>query len=208
MRRDIRNPASRNNHRRALGYLDHVVRLLERYQCRIMGEVLIKQPGETYNPAATYPNAVAELAATFDHQAADAGQRGWMMLDARTKVKNEGSVHAVTTRRYRRGGNTYPQLVESPVFGHSDTHVLLQLADIVASALVYPCACTAYHQPVVGDPHLDPSLQVVRATFGDRLNRLQHLYTDDAGNLRGGFRVIDRLGHQPARLLFRDTPQA
>ena len=54
-----------------------------------MGEVLIKRPGETYNPAATYPNAVAELAVTFNHQSADAGQRGWMMLDARTKVKNK-----------------------------------------------------------------------------------------------------------------------
>ncbi|MCL2780069.1 MAG: DUF3800 domain-containing protein [Actinomycetia bacterium] len=66
----------------------------------------------------------------------------------------------MTTRRYRHGGGRgglYPQLVESPVFGHSDTHVLLQIADVLASALIYSCACAAYLPPTPGDPHLDPA---------------------------------------------------
>ena len=191
LRRDIRNAGSRNSRRRAIKYLDSALGLLEQYRCQIMGQVLIKKPGETYGHATTYPKAVSELATTFNNQAAALDQRAWMVLDARTKSKNEGNVHTITTRRYRSGGSLYPQLVESPVFGHSDTHVLLQLADLVASAFVYSCAS-----------HLDPALQIVRSMFGQRLNKLQYLYSDDAGDLRGGFRVIDRMNRNPSRMLF------
>ncbi|MCL2464365.1 MAG: DUF3800 domain-containing protein [Micrococcales bacterium] len=201
LRRDIRNTTSRDTRRRAVGYLDNVLQLLERYGCQIMGRVLVKQAGEVYSPASTYPSAVAELATTFDHHAAEVGQRGWIVLDSQTKVKNEGNVHTITTRRYRHGGGLYPQLVESPVFGHSDTHVLLQIADLLASALIYPAACAAYLLTTPGDPHLDPAFATVRQTFGARLANLEHRYTDPDGNHRGGFRVIDRAGGQPGRLL-------
>jgi hypothetical protein len=104
LRRDLRNPTSRDTRRRAVGYLDHIVGLFEKYHCRAFGRVLVKQVGETYPAASTYPSAVAELAATFDHQAQAEHTRGLMVLDAQTKVKNEGNVHTITTRRYRRGG--------------------------------------------------------------------------------------------------------
>jgi hypothetical protein len=204
LRRDLRNMASRDTRRRAVGFMDKVVSLLERYGCRIFGRVLVKQAGETYPATSTYPSSVAELAATFDHQAQSASTRGLMILDAQTKVKNEGNVHTITTRRYRRGGNGYPSLVESPVFGHSDTHVLLQLADLVASALVFPCAVAAYLPSAPGDAHLDPAYQIVRRAFGERLSALEYRYSSVDGDRRGGFRVIDRTASQPSRLLCRD----
>jgi len=204
LRRDIRNPSSRDTRRRALQYLDDVVGLLEHHHCRTMGHVLVKQTGGAMRVSATYPSAVADLAATFNQQAGAVNRRGWMILDSQTKTKNEGNVHTITTRRYRRGGSKYPQLVESPVFGHSDTHVLLQIADILASALLYPCACSAFLPAIPDDPHRDAANRIVRETFGIRLSRLQYHYTDSSGVMRGGFRVIDRVGHQPARLLFQD----
>jgi hypothetical protein len=204
IRRDIRTPGPRNTRRRAIGYLDNVVSLMERYRCRILGRVLVKRPGGVYSPSATYPSAVAELAETLDRQAQSTDTTALMILDSQTKVKNEGNVHTITTRRYRKGGNAYPRLVESPVFGHSDTHILLQLADLLASALIFPSACAAYLTPVPGDPHLDPSSQVIRQTFGIRLAGLEYRYTDDRGDRRGGFRVIDRVGGTATHLLFRN----
>ncbi|MDR1237980.1 MAG: DUF3800 domain-containing protein [Propionibacteriaceae bacterium] len=204
IRRDIRTPGPRNTRRRAIGYLDHVVGLLERYHCRILGRVLVKKPAGVYSPSATYPSAVAELAETLDKQAEAAQTTALMILDAQTKVKNEGNVHTITTRRYRRGGSAYPHLVESPVFGHSDTHILLQLADILASALIFPSACAAYLAPIASDPHLDPSSQLIRQTFGPRLAALEYRYSDDDGNRRGGFRVIDQVGSGATHLLFRN----
>jgi len=205
LRRDLRNLTSRDTRRRAMGYLGAVVSLLEQYRCRIMGRVLVKQLDVTYEALSTYPSAIAELAETFDNQAAVRQDRGWMILDSQTKVKNEGNVHTITTRRYRHGGNLFPQLVESPVFGHSDTHVLLQLADIVASALVYPCACAAYLSPVPGDPHRDPVNQIVRTAFGTRLAALEYRYTNPDGGLRGGFYILGNTSRQSSRSLFRQS---
>jgi len=208
LRRDIRSSSSRNTRRRALGFTDHVVTLLERYGCQVYGRVLVKQSGVEYGPATTYPSAVADMAVTLDRQACDAGQQALMILDAQTKVKNEGNVHTITTRRFRHGGNVFPTLIESPVFGHSDTHVLLQVADIVASALVYPAACAAYMPALPGDPHRDPSFAVIRSMFGMRLARLEYRFQNGMGDRRGGFRVIDQHGGQPTSVLFRAAQPA
>jgi len=204
IRRDIRTPGPRNTRRRAISYLSNVIGLLEHHHCHILGKVLVKKVGAAYPASATYPSAVAELAETLNRQAQTSDTTALMILDSQTKVKNEGNVHTITTRRYRHGGNAYPQLAESPVFGHSDTHILLQLADIIASALIFPAACAAYLAAVPGDPHLDPSAQVIRQTFGTRLAQLEYRYVDDQGNRRGGFRVIDRVGGGASRLLFKD----
>jgi len=121
LRRDVRTPGSRNTRRRAIGFLDHVAGLLERYGCQVYGRVLVKRPGVEYGPAATYPSSVADLAATLDRQAGAAGQRSLMILDAQTKVKNEGNVHTITTRRFRHGGNVFPntdRVAGVRAFGH------------------------------------------------------------------------------------------
>lgn len=74
---------------------------------------------------------------------------GLMILDSRTKVKNVGSVHGIITRKFKSGGDNLANLIESPVFGHSDSHIGLQLADIVASAGIFPMACAAYCDDLV-----------------------------------------------------------
>jgi hypothetical protein len=206
IRRALRSEGSRHTARRAVMFLDQVLRLLEAGGCRIMGRVLVKREGEEYSPSATYPSAVAELAETFNDELAAARTGGLMVLDAQTKVKNEGNVHTITTRRYRRGGNAYPQLVESPVFGHSDTHVILQLADLVASALIYPAAIAAYLPSVPGDPHRSPEYRMILEAFGARLANMEWRFVDAKGRTRGGVRVIDRTGRAPSRDLFQGWP--
>jgi hypothetical protein len=201
LRRDIREEGSRDTRRRAIGFLDKTVRLLESRGARLFGRVLVKRPGEVYSAASTYPSAVAVMAETFARQLADLGARGLMVLDSQTKVKNEGNVHTITTRRFRRGGGVFPELIESPVFGHSDTHPALQIADVVASGLAYPAACAAYSVLDGSTPHLSPSYDLVRRMLGNRLAALEYVYVNDTGSRRGGFHVIDRVEGRPGRLL-------
>jgi hypothetical protein len=154
-----------------------------------MAEVLIKgqQPPSRW----VYASAVGALAARFETQLAAADTQGCMILDARTKTKNTPSVHRITTSRFKSGGDRLPHLIESPTFGHSDAHVVLQIADLVASAVLFPMACAAYcglpdPQPapkrrVRGSPNeiriaappartlRRPKRQVVRRGEGDRL---------------------------------------
>jgi hypothetical protein len=164
LRRDLRNPTSRDTRRRAVAYLHHILVLLERYHCRIFGRILVKHAGEMYPASSTYPSAVAELAATFDHQAQTEHTRGLMILDAQTKVKNEGNVHTITTRRYRRGGSGYRAWSSHPCSG--------------TVTLMFCCnwpTCSPPHLSIHAlSPHICRSLQAMRTwtrrtrSFGGR----------------------------------------
>lgn len=153
---------------------------------------------------AVYSGAIAEMATSFEAQLAASKTEGMMILDARTKVKNTPSVMGITTRRYRSGGNRFPHLVESPVFGHSDTHIPLQLVDIVASAVLFPIACLEYCNDLAWNVHPHHRYRDIKDRFGQRISRLEYRYSDAEGVRRGGFSVIDPIEQRPVHLLFRD----
>lgn len=205
LRRAIRSTrASRNTGRRALLFIDHTLRLLEEHGCRVMGKVVVKPAGHDFDDRRVYGQALRELATTFDSQCAGSRTAGLMILDSRTKVKNEGNVHTITTGRFRAGGDEFPRLLEAPVSGHSDTHVPLQRADVVASAVVFPTACLVYSEANAASPHMSPKYEQLKRHFGSRLQALEHRYVGSDGVNRGGFQVIDPIHQRPTHLLFRD----
>jgi hypothetical protein len=205
LRKDIaRTDRGRKTRRRALGFIDKTIRLLEAHSCRIIGKVLVKVDGRILADKKEYPKAVQELAVSFNSQASVDRTDAIMILDSRTKVKNEGNVHAITTRRFRSGGDVYPQMSEAPLFGHSDTHVPLQIADLLASAVVFPLACLAFTSDDPANVHRHANYQSIKDQFGERLARLEHRYVHDSGAVRGGFQVVDPVQKRPTHLLFRD----
>ena len=205
LRKDLRKDrGSRNNRRRAFQLIDRTIGLLEQHRCQLVGKITIKPVDVTSRDTPIYSTAIAEMAASFEAQLAAARTRGLMVLDARTKVKNSPSVHGITTRRLRKGGDQFPHLVESPVFGHSDTHVPLQVADIVASAVLFPIACSQYCSDLEWNVHPHQRYEEVRERFGERLQRLEYRYTNADGQRRGGFQVIDAIEQRPTHLLFHD----
>lgn len=204
LRRDLAGrTGGRNTRRRALGFLDKTLGLLEQHNCRVIGKVIVKDSQHTLDDKREYPKAVQELAVSFDSQAASSRTDGVMILDSRTKVKNEGNVHSITTRKFRTGGDFYPNLAVAPVFGHSDTHVPLQIADLVASAVVFPLACLEYTPVSENNTHRSEHYQAIKDLFGERLSKLEHRYVNDEGATRGGFQVVDRVGKRATHLLFR-----
>jgi hypothetical protein len=189
LRADLRK-GGRNQVRRAIGILDDVVDLLERHHATLVGYVHVKCDGKGPHKG-VYPDAIARIAEQFEAQLRAADTTGVMILDARTKVKNVPSVQTITTRQFKTGGDTLPHLSESPVFGHSDTHVLLQVADLIASSLLFPMACSAYCDGLKGNVHHDSNYDQLRTRYGERLRRLEHRYVDDQGARRGGVIVFD-----------------
>lgn len=205
LRRDLR-ATNRNTRRRAIGFLDKTLRLVEAHEAVLAGKVVVKPEGEALEDSTVYPRAVSHLATTLEAGLAAANTDGLLILDSRTKVKNEGNVHSITTRRFRSGGDPFPHLVEAPVFGHSDTHVVLQVADVIASAMIFPIACHAYcSERSTWNAHVRDSERFaeLRERFGARLQDLEYRYIDADGVRRGGFQVDDYLGRQPTHLLFR-----
>ena len=205
LRRDVRaDRGGRNTRRRAIGFIDKTIRLLEDHNGRIIGKVIVKADGFAIEDKHEYPRAVQELAVSFNSQAASSKSEGIMILDSRTKVKNEGNVHHITTRKFRRGGDMYPYLHEAPLFGHSDTHVPLQIADLLASALIFPIACLQYTPSDGSNVHTSQHYQQLHDKFGERLAKLEHRYVNSDGHKRGGFQVVDPVEKRATHLLFRD----
>jgi Protein of unknown function (DUF3800) len=205
LRADLR-AGTRRRRRRAIGFLDKVFTLVERYQCRLVGRVWVKDLDVELIDRKVYSSGVGWIGQAF-HQYLDVrDQEGLVLLDSRTKVKNTPNVDGVTTQRLRHGGNAFPRLCESPVFGHSDSHVVLQIADVIVSALMFPCACAAYCSHLTWNDHARPEYEDVRARYGQRLKDLQYRYFDQsAGQWRGGLYVTGSKAPKSAAL-FVSTP--
>jgi len=202
---DVRKNLRAGNHnwrRAAMDLVDSLLGILETHETRVLARVWIKEEGLAFDESGVYPASVAALNETFQAQLAHEHSRGMMVLDSRTKVKNAPNVHCVTTRKYRTGGDSLRGVIESPVFGHSDTHTLLQLADLVVSSLLFPIACHAYLGDVTWNVHCDDAYRPLREQFGRRLKKLQFRYQDPVGKWRGGIVVSDRRTQQPSSLMF------
>ena len=70
-------------------------------------------------------------------------------------------------------GNLYPRILELPLFGHSDNHAALQIADLVCPALLFPMAaqtyCTGHY---AANPHVQAGDAHVGARYRAALNDL------------------------------------
>ncbi len=204
LRADIRS-SSRRRSRAAMGFIDDVLTLLESRNCTVIAEVVVKRDELGLRDEAVYPDSIANMAAAFNSQVAAANTAGIMVLDSRTKVKNVGSVHGITTRKFSAGGDKLANLAEAPVFGHSDSHVLLQVADVLASAVLFPMACAAYCSSMTWNTHANTKYCTVWGRCAERVQKLEYRYVDAQGVWRGGLRVKDWRGHQGTAHLFRPT---
>jgi len=199
LRADMRSD-SRRRRRRATGFLDKVLDLLVTYNVTVTGEIHVK--GQRVLNRWVYADAVAALATKFEAQLRAADSTGMMILDARTKAKNVPSVQRITTKRFKTGGDSYRHLIESPVFGHSDAHVVLQIADIVVSALLFPLSCAGFCLCLLDNAHPNTEYLSLRERYGRRLRLLEYRYIDKLGHQVGGVTVHDHLNHQPTLALF------
>ncbi|GAB3651799.1 hypothetical protein GCM10027589_08840 [Actinocorallia lasiicapitis] len=192
---------SRNKRRQADLFRASLLDLVEGYGCRLVGRVWVKELGTSLKPEATYCYAVQDIALHFSQYLLGQGACGLLIADGRSQNLNIPVAHSVFTQKWRTGGDPYPPLLEVPLFAHSDNHVGLQLADLVASTLVLPMAAHAYGTPP-GSAHHSGRYQAVQETYGQRLRSLQHRYRDETGRWRGGLVVSDPAGKRPGSLLF------
>jgi hypothetical protein len=125
-----------------------------------------------------------------------------LIADGRLHHTNLRVAHSIFTQKWRAGGDPYPALREVPFFAASDNHAGLQLADLLASTLVFPMATSAYCPLRSGYAHSSLQYGEVRASFGIRVSGLQYRYRDETGRWRGGLVVSDRISQQPGSHLF------
>ena len=201
LRRRIRE-GKRDPRRQALGFMDRFLDLLEACDARLLARVYVKPVAAPFNGRSVYTSAVQCLASDFQQFLAGSSSAGLMVLDSRNKPKNTNVSHSVFTQKFRAVGDAYSELMEMPVFGHSDNHAGIQAADLICSAFLFPMAACVYCQGHVNNVHVHMDYSRIRDRYGKRLKQLQFRYQDAKQWSRGGITVSDGICHQNGGLLF------
>lgn len=201
LRRQFRG--SRNEKRHATGFLDRVFELLTRHDARLTGRIWIKAPGAPFDGRAVYTSSVQAIASCFQNYLDHKQARGMVVLDSRTPYLNTQVSFSIFTEKFRQAGDKYPGILEMPTFGHSESHVGIQIMDAICSAVLFPVAALTYCHGHVQNVHVDQRYADARTRFGPRLNALQHRYQEASGRWRGGLVVNDPISQRSAREILR-----
>jgi hypothetical protein len=193
---------SRNKRRHALGFLHETLSLLESENARVTGRVWVKGIGDLVNGRSMYTFSLQYICRCLDRRLQAEEDTGLLVCDSRNKALNTIASFSVFTQKFKATGDTIPRLCEMPVFGHSENHAGVQIADILCSALLFPLAVHAYCRPAVQNLHVR-DYSYLRDRFTDRLDALQVRYQDHPGaKLTGGVIVDDKVGRRPRSDMF------
>lgn len=189
--------------RHTIGFLDNLLKIIEKYDGKIIGRVLIKNPGNVIDRRNVYTSYVQHLCKYLNMFLDGTNSHGLIIADSRVKPDNAIVAHSIFTQKFGYGDDAYPHILELPVFSHSDNHAGIQIADILCSALIFPIAAYAYCTGhITGSPHVNPRFEDFRNTFGQRLKKLQYRFTDNTGTRRGGITVCDNISGRHGGYLF------
>lgn len=201
---EIRKRARSGSHRErshAFSFLDAFLGLAEKYNLKIIGRLWVKGIGQPFNGRPVYTSSVQRICTYFNQFLMSSNSTGLIVADSRDPALNANVAHSVFTMKFKAAGDVFPRLMEMPVFGHSENHVGIQMADILCSALLYPLATCTYCLGHVTSPHVQPSHLGLKRRFGARLRSLQYLYSE-AGKCRGGITVSDAIGKKSSAMMF------
>lgn len=202
---DIRRAArsqSRNERQQAIVVLHHTLQLLEKHQAKVIGRIWIKGIGQPFKGRSVYTVSIQRMCEYLQALASERQDRALVIADSRHKGLNVNVSHSIFTKKFKTSGDDYDRIVEMPIFGHSENHAGLQIADWVVSGLLFPIACHVYCTGHVRNVHVDPRYGTLKARFKDRLRCLQYRYQSTTGKWTGGLVVHDEIAQRSGTLLF------
>ncbi len=131
---------NRRHRRAAFGFIDHLLSLIEQYHGCIFGRVWVKGIGVPFAGRSVYASSMQYCCTTFQIFLDDFDDEGIIIADSRNKPANTNVSHSIFTQKFKANGDNFSRIVEMPVFGHSDNHAGIQIADLVCSAIIFPMA--------------------------------------------------------------------
>jgi len=194
--RQMLREGNRDQRRLVMMFLGKVVELLERNRCSVLSRVYLKAANADFNGTNVYTAAIQHFVTDFKHRLRESGERGVVILDSRNKIKNVPVSHAIFTQNFSGDHEPYRELVELPLFGHSENHALIQIADWISSAFFFPMAAIAYYREIEPTSlHVHVNYDLLRQKFGQRLKALQYRYESN-GRKMGGVRIVSGEAHK------------
>ena len=154
-------------------------------------------------PRAVYTSSIQAICTTFQEQLRVDGEEGFVIADSRRKGQNAIVAHSIFTQKYSANGDPLVRILEMPTFGHSENHVGLQLADLLASAVVFPLAIESYSKGYVHNVHTSRNYSRLKNRFGTPLREMQFRYRREDGRWTGGLTVSDPIALRSGGHLFK-----
>lgn len=199
LRKGFRDKASVRQQKQAIGMIDGTLDLLERHNAQVLGCVWMKRLDTENDDMKIHASSLQFICGAFD-EGLPAKERGMVVVDSQTYQHNHRLAHSIFTQRFAKDPK-HVGLVDMPVFGHSDNHAGLQIADLLCSAVLAPTACAVYAGTYADwNMHCQSAYLDIRERFGDRLRamtfRCKHPRTgkhcpsvivNDRINKRGGY---------------------
>jgi Protein of unknown function (DUF3800) len=173
LRRGFRARASKRQRKHAVGLIDGTLKLLERHGGEVLGRIWLKELSAPNDDMKIHTSSLHFICSAFQAGLRD-DERGMVVVDSQTYQHNFRLAHSMFTQRFGKK-SAKQRLVDMPVFGHSDNHAGLQIADLLCSAVLAPIACSVYGGAYRSwNTHCDPCFLDIRETFGGRLERLTY----------------------------------
>ena len=192
----------RNLRRHTFRYLDHSLRICEEADARIIGRVWVKEIGAHIKSRSIYTSSIQAIASSFQDYLARTDDLGIIIADSRVKNLNIQVAHSIFTQKFKGGRDNYDRIAELPMFGHSENHSGIQLADTICSGIVTPMAVNAFCTGHLSSLHVRPGYREIADRFGNRIAALQHSFNEASGRRQPGLVVSDGLGHRSSAHLF------
>ena len=193
----------RREWRQAIGFLDHLLRLLRNHDCRMVSRVWVKGVGHSFNGRAVYSYSIQDVCTSFQNYLGQNNDTGILIADNRRPAQNRNVSHSIFTQKFKTTGDNYDRLLEMPTFGDSQNHAGLQVCDLLCSAVVQPIAVHSYCTGHVTNIHVRPHYERIRDRFSPAVKQLQHRYRDTSGRWHGGITVHDAIAKRSSSEFFR-----
>lgn len=203
LKRDIRS--NRSTKRRAFGFLDKIFNIIEHHNCHIIARCHVKGFDKEFDGQAIYTSATQQICRSFQHFLNNnQSTSGLLIADSRRHRENTSVYHSIFTKKYKQTGDEYPNIMHPPLFGHSENHVGLQLADLIVSAVLMPIIIHVYCTNQMNNAHIRYEYSKVQDRYAERLKQLQYRYQIETGAFKGGITVQDNLlQSRSAKEIFR-----
>ncbi len=203
VRKTIRR-GNRNQRRHQIGFIDKFLELLESYETKIIARILIKEPDQPIGEVKVYTSYVQAICTCFQALLEEQDDHGIIIADSRLPHQNSQVSHSIFTQKFRLAGDQHGRILEMPTFGHSHNHAGIQIADLLASAILFPIASVTYCRGHIISVHVSNNFSGIKTRYGERLKQLQYRYEDSTGRWRGGITVSDTIGHRSSAIMFRN----
>lgn len=206
---ELRKNLRENNRRRfqqSIGFIDACLNLLQQHNALLLGKALIKAPSSPNSDAAFYGRSIMHICQHFNMFLEQTQEQGFAIADSRKAGQNKNTAHTIFTQRHQSRGNSYPRIIEMPTYGHSNNFAMIQLADILCSAVIFPMLISAFgnHLMNSGNVHLSDKYTTICTRYKKRVKNMQFMYQNHNSLWVGGMLVSDKTNlNRKTSLLFK-----